>query len=121
MLEAKRIEELSSLPNVKSVAVTNFLSTANANPTYEDAVDNAYNDARSYGWNDDTLNAILDGLDEAFDRDVWEDEEEYYNDDDYDEICLYNRGMIEWDDLSFSAQKILKDEHLEDNYPHDAA
>lgn len=65
-LTADEIERLASRNNVKRIAVENFLGTVTANPNKDAAVGNAFADAKAYGWNRATLQAILTGIDLAF-------------------------------------------------------
>lgn len=55
-------EILENYPNAKKIAVENFLMTvgSNDNPIY--ARLNLDMDARLYGWNKETINAIKEGI-----------------------------------------------------------
>ena len=60
MLTRQKINELGSKPNVKKIAVENFLSSLS-----EDNRDNLANleiDTRLYKWNAATVNAIHNGI-----------------------------------------------------------
>ena len=59
------IEALANRPKVKKVAVMNFLGSVGG-LTYQEAVSNCELDARSYGWNYETVGAIREGLDHFF-------------------------------------------------------
>jgi len=65
-LTNEKIIELSSRRGVKSRAVKNFLWTVSANPNKESALANLKLDARAYGWNDETTEAIRMGIIEQF-------------------------------------------------------
>jgi hypothetical protein len=58
----ERIEKLAARKGVKVEAVRNFLGTAHHCGTLPDALMNLNMDARLYGWNQKTINAIRDGL-----------------------------------------------------------
>lgn len=58
---------LSKRPGVRPSAVINFLSTLRGNKV--DAVQNLKLDARLYRWNDATVEAIKEGIEEHFKRD----------------------------------------------------
>lgn len=60
------IEEFAQRPGVRRVAVENFLMTVNNNPTQHDALLNLDMDARLYGWNHETVEAICYGIFRAF-------------------------------------------------------
>jgi len=60
------ISELSARPGVRAVAVENFLSSVEENPTRFAARQNAQMDARLYKWSPETLDAINEGIDDAF-------------------------------------------------------
>jgi len=59
-LTAKEIEQLANQPEVKRIAVENFLMSMGDNA--EDARANLRFDNRLYRWNHQTFNAILDGI-----------------------------------------------------------
>jgi hypothetical protein len=61
-LTSDKIIELSSRQGVKPRAVKNFLWTVSANPDKESALANLKSDARAYGWNDETTEAIRIGI-----------------------------------------------------------
>jgi len=65
MLTAKRIEELASKPNVRKIAVENFLSTL-GDMDYNSALGNLELDANLYNWNTATVSAIREGIREHF-------------------------------------------------------
>jgi hypothetical protein len=52
---------------VESVSVANFLASLDGLGMH-DAYENARADARSYGWSDATLKAVIDGIGEHFNR-----------------------------------------------------
>lgn len=52
-------------PGCKAIAVENFLMSCGNNPTITDAIGNLQMDARSYKWNDQTINAIRLGITRA--------------------------------------------------------
>jgi len=56
----EEIEEFANRPNVKKVAVENFLMSMGEDLTV--ATGNLGLDAKSYGWNKQTVQAILDGI-----------------------------------------------------------
>jgi hypothetical protein len=53
-------QSLSKFPNAKKIAVSNFVGTLSGN--MEADIDNTYLDAEMYGWNEDTILAILHGI-----------------------------------------------------------
>jgi len=55
------IEEMASRPNVKKVAVENFLLSAEP-LSFGDALENLRLDCRLYKWNAETVRAIRKGL-----------------------------------------------------------
>lgn len=62
-LTVEDIEKFASRKGAKRIAVENFLSSVHyAEVTPHEAFENAKMDARSYGWNDATLGAIIDGI-----------------------------------------------------------
>jgi hypothetical protein len=65
MLTTNRIEELAARPEVQAVAVENFLASLDG-LTYQEAVANCEQDARSYRWNHATSGTIREGLVEHF-------------------------------------------------------
>lgn len=65
-LTSTQIETLATRPNVKQVAVENFLSTLDPSLTQEEQVANAMADARSYRWNHETTGAIREGIAQAY-------------------------------------------------------
>ena len=67
MLSAQRIVELASLPNVKGIAVGNFLNTLD-DLSYSQSMANLSYDAMLYDWNDETFDAIFVGIKEHFER-----------------------------------------------------
>lgn len=67
MLTPTRISELAKKPRVKSLAVSNFLSTLSG-MTLQEALGNLELDARSYKWSHETRNAIHTGIMEFFGR-----------------------------------------------------
>ena len=66
MLTSNRIQELSNQNGVRKVAVENFLYSVGANPNKYCALLNLESDAISYSWNEETENAIRQGIDEYF-------------------------------------------------------
>jgi len=56
----EEIEEFTNRPNVKKVAAENFLMSMGEDLTV--AMGNLGLDAKSYGWNKQTIQAILDGI-----------------------------------------------------------
>lgn len=60
MLTPEAIQELATRSGVKKVAVENFLSTMGDN--FSEALANFVNDANSYGWNGETVQAIAIGI-----------------------------------------------------------
>lgn len=66
MLTNERIEQLATKKGVRSIAVRNFLGTVGANANAMFAYANLDSDARSYGWNAATVNAIRTGIREHF-------------------------------------------------------
>jgi hypothetical protein len=67
MLTAQRIEALSKLKGVKSIAVQNFLGSLDG-LTASEAHSNLKMDARLYKWNAATVRVITHGLIEHFGR-----------------------------------------------------
>lgn len=65
MLTSQKIESLSKLKGVKSIAVINFLSTLDG-LTPREAHYNSRMDARLYKWNAATVKAIDKGMIEYF-------------------------------------------------------
>lgn len=65
MLTTNRIEELAARANVRRTAVENFLGTLDG-LSYEEAVANCVQDAKSYRWNRETSGTIREGLVEHF-------------------------------------------------------
>jgi hypothetical protein len=61
-LTIPEISSLASRPNVRKVAVENFLLTVSANRGLEEALLNLSGDAQSYGWNHSTIEAIMAGI-----------------------------------------------------------
>lgn len=59
-LTAQEIDKLASRKGVRRIAVENFLGTMGERAL--DAYANCQADARSYGWNASTRNAILAGI-----------------------------------------------------------
>jgi hypothetical protein len=59
-----KIEELASWPGVRRIAVENFLGTLDAatTPTKAAALANLNRDARLYGWSENTIAAIKEGI-----------------------------------------------------------
>lgn len=64
-LTGPEVEELASRSGVRRIAVENFLTTfpLDLNPMYQNM--NLIADARAYGWNQETIQAIRDGLQKA--------------------------------------------------------
>jgi len=56
------IAGLASRPGVRRIAVENFLGTLDEGIGYRGNAANARADARAYGWDEATLQAILDGI-----------------------------------------------------------
>ena len=54
-------QSIQKFPEAKQIAVSNFVSTLCGN--MEADIENTYLDAEMYGWNDDTILAILHGID----------------------------------------------------------
>ena len=61
MLTPERIEELASQPMVRRIAVENFLSSLDG-LDYQGAKANLEIDAASYGWNEETVSAVWQGI-----------------------------------------------------------
>jgi len=61
-LTVDEIEGLSNRSGVRKIAVQNFLMTLTNNPSKEAAILNLIQDTRIYKWNENTTNAILDGI-----------------------------------------------------------
>ena len=59
-LTGKEIEEFANRPGAKKIAVENFLMSMGTDLTI--AMGNLGVDAKQYGWNQDTINAILEGM-----------------------------------------------------------
>ena len=65
MLSVKRIQELSSLPNVRTIGVRNFLGSLRG-MSKNHALLNLASDARSYRWSPETVRAIETGIEEFY-------------------------------------------------------
>lgn len=65
MLTEARIEELAAQPDVRRVAVENFLSSLEG-LDYQGAKANLELDAASYGWNEETVGAVWQGIIDNF-------------------------------------------------------
>lgn len=63
-LSAETIDNFASRPGVKRIAVENFLCSIHGS-SKSDAFSNAKQDARSYKWNDTTLEAIIEAIAQA--------------------------------------------------------
>jgi len=61
-LNKETIESLSSRPNVKRIAVENFLLTIGNCDTLQNALLNLAKDASLYRWNAETIDAIREGI-----------------------------------------------------------
>jgi hypothetical protein len=61
-LTLEEIEILSSRAGFMKIAVENFLMTLTNNPSPEVAIMNLISDARIYKWNNNTVQAIMDGI-----------------------------------------------------------
>lgn len=62
-LTTEEIEIFASRKGVRRNAVVNFLCTVHfGGVDFHFACENAKADARSYNWNDETLEAIIDGI-----------------------------------------------------------
>ncbi len=61
-LTMEEIEKLATRPGVKKIAVENFLMTVHHNTAVHAALYNLAMDAKLYGWNRATVNAILAGI-----------------------------------------------------------
>jgi len=61
-LTKEEIQKFVSMPNVKKIAVENFLMTLNLNGSFMDACMNLSQDAHLYKWNKETINAIGKGI-----------------------------------------------------------
>ena len=59
-LIGKEIEELANRPGVKKIAVENFLMSMGEDITI--AMGNLGIDAEQYKWNQETINAIVEGI-----------------------------------------------------------
>ena len=59
-LTGKEIEEFANKPGVKKMVVENFLSSIGTDIT--EIMGNVANDARLYNWNQETINAIMEGV-----------------------------------------------------------
>lgn len=59
-LTSKEIEEFAGRPGTKKIAVEKFLMSMGTDLTV--AMGNLGVDAKQYGWNQDTINAILEGM-----------------------------------------------------------
>lgn len=59
-LTGKEIEEFANRNGAKKIAVENFLMSMGADLTI--AMGNLGIDAKQYGWNQDTINAIVEGM-----------------------------------------------------------
>lgn len=63
------IERLASRPNVRRIAVENFLSTMGED--YYIAVSNLNMDRKLYKWNRETVKAIMDGIKMAMEEGIY--------------------------------------------------
>lgn len=61
-LTSEEIEEFANRPNVKKVAVENFLMKMGTDITLITAMGNLGFDTKSYEWNQETIYAIADGI-----------------------------------------------------------
>jgi len=61
-LTMEEIEKLATRPGVRKIAVENFLMTVHHNTAVHAALYNLVMDAKLYGWNRATVNAILAGI-----------------------------------------------------------
>lgn len=59
-LTGKEIEEFANRVGVKKIAVENFLMSMGTDLTI--AMGNLGIDVKQYGWNQDTVNAIVEGI-----------------------------------------------------------
>lgn len=59
------IQDLTSRPGVRQIAVMNFLLTVHHNNDRLAALHNLNLDAGLYGWNEETYRAIQDGINRA--------------------------------------------------------
>lgn len=59
-LTNKEIEEFANRPGAKKIAVENFLMSMGEDLT--NAMGNLGLDAKSYKWNRETINAVLEGM-----------------------------------------------------------
>jgi hypothetical protein len=59
-LTGKEIEECASRPGAKKIAVENFLMSMGTDLTI--AMGNLGIDAKQYGWSQDTIDAIVEGM-----------------------------------------------------------
>lgn len=59
-LTKKEIERFANMPGVKKIAVENFLMSMGED--LNNALGNLGLDAKSYRWNKETVNAILEGM-----------------------------------------------------------
>jgi len=74
-LSLEQIKEFATRPDVREIAVENFLGTVHNCITPDNAFLNLIKDAKLYRWNDATVNAIVDGILAAVDSSE-EDEDE---------------------------------------------
>ena len=61
-LTSSQITSLASMPDVKRLAVENFLFSMPKDLTYQEQKLNAVNDVRAYKWNRATAKAIYQGI-----------------------------------------------------------
>ena len=65
-LTKERIDQLAKGPNIRGVAVTNFLSSLSVDPDSTSAELNLRLDSRQYDWNAQTIKAIRKGIKEHY-------------------------------------------------------
>lgn len=61
-LTIEEIRQFTGRPNVKKVAAENFLMGINIGNGIPIIMENLIDDAKSNGWNNETVEAILDGI-----------------------------------------------------------
>lgn len=64
VLTEEQLKKLTSRDKVKKIAVENFLCSLSGNKTAD--LMNVSLDAKSYGWNKETIKAIKDGITLAY-------------------------------------------------------
>ena len=68
-LTNKEIEEFANRPGAKKIAAENFLMSIGEEDDLNNTIRNLLLDAKSYSWNKETIETIIDGILEAAELD----------------------------------------------------